>query len=416
MKKITMIISLMAFIMLNVNAEVNLFTNPGFESGFSPYYFDYSEDQVESGYAITGEVGEVFEGDSALEIMCISVADSVSGPQKIKVQQAVSGLTVGDSYIFIYKLKGSSAGGFCRNAVTGIANVTGTSFSVADTYGTYSHTFVADSSVMKVFLQFCFSQNDGMSFFTDDWTLLPYDETFNTGIEQGLLSYFFKDSKNEATLDTISNPDNVYEGNTALEFSSGSTAATSAKNLAVKRSYYGLEVGEKYTFTVMAKLPKALRDIEIAVEGYAKQSLVITEDTVLYNAGNYVELEYVVESLGAADANGAHTVWVGVGDGSGIADTVFFFDNWTLVKDGGVATAIEKVEQDNHTITIFPSIASHTLQLSGNDAQLVNYRIFNLNGREMLTGASDSSIDVSNLSPGCYLIQLGNSVSKFVKK
>lgn len=92
------------------------------------------------------------------------------------------------------------------------------------------------------------------------------------------------------------------------------------------------------------------------------------------------------------------------------ANTVYRFSLSPLsVKD------MEKV-----SFAMFPNPVQNILHLTFNEPVNKSYFIYDIIGRQVLKGAvkntQSTDIDVSNLSEGSYILKMGNSIQKFIKK
>ena len=76
------------------------------------------------------------------------------------------------------------------------------------------------------------------------------------------------------------------------------------------------------------------------------------------------------------------------------------------VKDNGI---------DNNLINIYPNPANTTLFIRTKTEFISKYEILDLFGQQMQTGmVSNSSVNISNLPNGTYLLKINNSVTKFL--
>ncbi len=77
----------------------------------------------------------------------------------------------------------------------------------------------------------------------------------------------------------------------------------------------------------------------------------------------------------------------------------------------GADTAIDNVVTD--VITVYPNPTQDILVVNGIDAQTL--RVYNLRGEAMIH-EHGTEINVTNLSPGTYLLQIGTQVIRFIKR
>lgn len=72
-------------------------------------------------------------------------------------------------------------------------------------------------------------------------------------------------------------------------------------------------------------------------------------------------------------------------------------------------TDITNIENTKPTkLTVYPNPSSEFLNLKNTDNQSINYEIFNQNGQIVLTGTTESQINISSLSSGNYIIRFWN--------
>lgn len=74
------------------------------------------------------------------------------------------------------------------------------------------------------------------------------------------------------------------------------------------------------------------------------------------------------------------------------------------------ATALESVETE--MLLVYPNPTQATLFIKGIDAQVI--RVYDLNGR-LLLSEYGTQVNVSELSLGTYLLQIGTQVVRFIK-
>ena len=112
--------------------------------------------------------------------------------------------------------------------------------------------------------------------------------------------------------------------------------------------------------------------------------------------------------------------------------TRFYFDNGDLVLDqNGVTsnipvTTIQRLELDavssvqsweDNSILLYPNPTSDKLYFSTNKEQIVQVRVYSMNGQLLFSQqlSTSESIDVSTLSKGMYIIKINNQTYKFSK-
>lgn len=79
--------------------------------------------------------------------------------------------------------------------------------------------------------------------------------------------------------------------------------------------------------------------------------------------------------------------------------------------------ALPQVESQSAQLFVFPNPVVEQLTVTGTDAQMP-LRLFDINGRLVNvfeTSDGQTQINVSNLTKGNYLLQIGNQVVKFIK-
>lgn len=80
-------------------------------------------------------------------------------------------------------------------------------------------------------------------------------------------------------------------------------------------------------------------------------------------------------------------------------------------------TALPQVESQSAQLFVFPNPVVEQLTVTGTAAQMP-LRLFDINGRLLNvfeTSDGQTQINVSNLTKGNYLLQIGNQVVKFIK-
>jgi len=82
-------------------------------------------------------------------------------------------------------------------------------------------------------------------------------------------------------------------------------------------------------------------------------------------------------------------------------------EDYTINITGGSATGLEESTAQNQ-LSVFPSPAANSIQMSGISISNQTYRICNLAGTEILSGNlnSQASVDVSTLNNGIFLLQV----------
>ena len=114
----------------------------------------------------------------------------------------------------------------------------------------------------------------------------------------------------------------------------------------------------------------------------------------------------------------------------------FYFDNGNLVLDQhGVTTqvplsTIQRLELDaistpvlgvgewdDNSVLVYPNPISDKLFFSSNQEQLVEVRVFAMNGQLLFTQqlSTTESMDVSTLSKGMYILKINSQTYKFTK-
>lgn len=76
-------------------------------------------------------------------------------------------------------------------------------------------------------------------------------------------------------------------------------------------------------------------------------------------------------------------------------------------------------EEINYTLKIFPNPTSNYLNISGLKNNTVNYTIFDITGKKLISNTyiQNQKIDVSSLSSGMYILQISNfKAIRFIKK
>jgi hypothetical protein len=105
-------------------------------------------------------------------------------------------------------------------------------------------------------------------------------------------------------------------------------------------------------------------------------------------------------------------------DGS---DNDAYFDSITLFR---VSTPLGISEPGRLDCHIYPIPAGQSLHIDAAGAGICQYHVYDLTGRELLTGgiADRAAVDISALTTGCYLITLYSAeknekaVWKFIKE
>lgn len=88
-----------------------------------------------------------------------------------------------------------------------------------------------------------------------------------------------------------------------------------------------------------------------------------------------------------------------------------------LFAEREMETALPQVESQSAQLFVFPNPVVEQLTITGTDAQMP-LRLFDINGRLVNvfeTSDGQTQINVSNLTKGNYLLQIGNQVVKFIK-
>lgn len=97
--------------------------------------------------------------------------------------------------------------------------------------------------------------------------------------------------------------------------------------------------------------------------------------------------------------------------------------NWVLigtvlmdfVMDIAAGVGIKELDK-KESLKIYPNPTSNTLNIKSNSKTNSEIEIINYLGQTVLKQKYAESIDVSKLSPACYIIKIDNSYSKFVKE
>ena len=85
------------------------------------------------------------------------------------------------------------------------------------------------------------------------------------------------------------------------------------------------------------------------------------------------------------------------------------------------ATTLGNSTQDQISFTIYPNPASNLIYFKGSKIKIQNFKIFNINGQQVLQSAFNpaTGIDVSHLTKGVYFIKVdtkdGSLMKKFIK-
>jgi len=85
------------------------------------------------------------------------------------------------------------------------------------------------------------------------------------------------------------------------------------------------------------------------------------------------------------------------------------------------ATTLGNSTQDQISFTIYPNPASNLIYFKGSKIKIQNFKIFNINGQQVLQSAFNpaTGIDVSHLAKGIYFIKVdtkdGSLMKKFIK-
>ena len=88
-----------------------------------------------------------------------------------------------------------------------------------------------------------------------------------------------------------------------------------------------------------------------------------------------------------------------------------------LFAEREMETALPQVESQSAQLFVFPNPVVEQLTVTGTAAQMP-LRLFDINGRLLNvfeTSDGQTQINVSNLTKGNYLLQIGNQVVKFIK-
>jgi Secretion system C-terminal sorting domain len=65
-------------------------------------------------------------------------------------------------------------------------------------------------------------------------------------------------------------------------------------------------------------------------------------------------------------------------------------------------------------LKVYPSVSSGILTIE--TTQTTDYQVFNLLGKQVLTGKTGQRIDVSSLPQGTYIVKVGLEQALFIKR
>ena len=133
--------------------------------------------------------------------------------------------------------------------------------------------------------------------------------------------------------------------------------------------------------------------------------------------GMYIDgVEVVTPGTPFKDGNGnSPTSLGGVNFYSISADNEYYMDDFYF--NLGIILSFE--ENTLADFSVYPNPTKDRLNIVCND-EIEEIRVFDLNGRRVIEGFSENIVDVSELSPGLYFIELntinGRSIKKFMKE
>lgn len=150
------------------------------------------------------------------------------------------------------------------------------------------------------------------------------------------------------------------------------------------------------------------------VHFYYSTGLDSTLQTVLQASNNQFELAN--KTIVTKKENGktkAFAIFARNGSGQPLQQT------GVIVYSNGPASGLTK-QTSEQNIALYPNPANHTIHLSlANNTSIQQVNILNMNGQEVLTFSAESHLDISNLTPGLYVIQVisheGSSTHRFIK-
>jgi CubicO group peptidase (beta-lactamase class C family) len=115
---------------------------------------------------------------------------------------------------------------------------------------------------------------------------------------------------------------------------------------------------------------------------------------------------------------GRNLVFIRMGNepGSGEISVTYNNDIWKILNTVFCNTHGISDNESDHTINIYPNPAKDILNISGNVGIPAIYQISDLFGRIRMRGSIASSLDISQLSKGVYLISILNEQKVYIRK
>lgn len=190
-------------------------------------------------------------------------------------------------------------------------------------------------------------------------------------------------------------------------------------------------------------IPGNTYDVTLAVEssgmpsGYGFQMVALSADdspaTEWTDLGSNVQSVQLgernyIEHNSPSSSNEFKTKWVAPSEAVG--DITFYFSanavngNGSPSGDGGTNSTFvmsefstSSIDVQEAPITLFPNPANEVITIRGYESEF-NYSIFDINGKKVQTSklVGNSTISISDLSPGLYFINLQNDKQTTIKK
>jgi len=205
---------------------------------------------------------------------------------------------------------------------------------------------------------------------------------------------------------------NAQQG-TIFYFSNTSTTAVSNSQLYSRA--FNFSAGETVSFNFWTKPVPTTGTGTIKV--YYNTTKSLTGATAVGAVINVAGLAYVQQTRSfTAPAAGVYYLIFSNESPIAAAATSLLLDNFNL---SSVLGTSEEVKHSNIFLSVYPNPTNDILNIKS-DLKIKNVSIVDMSGRNMNVKLEDNKVDVRNLTPGAYMINIetkdGISTEKFIKK